>query len=170
MKKILMGLGVLIILIISLTAATCDYEESSTSKNNRTNENIAQKAITSTPVPQVEYFLERQTVAKWFQAWDQPDQISYVYVWMYGNPVGYYVVNGKPVSTRSYLTPEEQYYMNGAVLQTPSLDGTYGLDNIGWHFFDASGVAVAVEGPGASILFTNAKLPLSNFPDLTGKK
>jgi hypothetical protein len=58
--------------------------------------------------------------------------------------------------------------MNGAVLQTPSIDGTYGEDNVGWHFFDASGVAVAVEGVGATIIYTNAKLTL-NVPNLTSK-
>jgi hypothetical protein len=160
MKKALTALGLVMILVISLTAGACDYEESSTTKNNRTNERIAQTAIESVQVPRVEYFNERKVVAEWFTRWDNDKIISYVYVFIGGNPIGYYIVKGKPVSTRSYLTPEEAYYTNGAVLQTPSLDGTYGQDNVGWHFFTASGIAVAIEGEYASVLFTDKPLPL----------
>jgi hypothetical protein len=76
--------------------------------------------------------------------------------------LGYFVVDGKPISNRSYLNPEEAYYTNGAVLQTPSLDGTYGedLEGIrfktikGWHEFGGTNFSYIYSeqmNPGLSI-------------------
>jgi hypothetical protein len=167
MKKILF-LVMVTLSVFSFAEGNRDKTQSSTTKNSNTNEQIAQKAITAVDVPIVEFFNERKTVAKWFKTWDNDKIISYVYVFISGNPIGYYVVNGKPVSTRSYLTPEEYYYINGSTLSAPSLDGTWGTDNVGWHFFDSSGVAVAIEGNTAAVIFTNAPLPLK-VPNLTGE-
>jgi hypothetical protein len=169
-KKIAWLLGFLLVFSVLVFAeGSSDKRKTSTQVNNEKNEQVALLAQTAVDVPVVEFFLERKTVAKWFQTWDNDKVISYVYVFISGNPIGYYIVNGKPVSTRSYLTPEEKYYINGATLQTPSLDGTYGQDNVGWHFFDSSGVAVAIEGNTASIIYTNAPLPLK-VPNLTGNQ
>jgi hypothetical protein len=73
--------------------------------------------------------------------------------------IGYFVCDGKPASHRSYLEPEERYYANGATLQTPSLDGTYGSDQPGWVFFTSDGTAVSWQGGSANILFSDAPLP-----------
>jgi hypothetical protein len=87
---------------------------------------------------------------------------------MHGNCIGYYVVNGKPISSRSYLNSETTlrgYNGEPVLVEAIAPDGTYGEDNVGWHFFTAEGIAVAVEGIGASVLYTNQKLPL-NVPKL----
>jgi hypothetical protein len=172
-KSAIIVLLVGLMAVFSATAcfAEGNYEQSSTTQNAIANENIAKESIVQVPIPDMKYYLERKTVAKWFETWDQQNQISYVYVFMHGNAIGYYVCNGKPVSTRSYLTPEEAYYANGATLQTPSLDGTYGEDNVGWRFFavteSGAEIAVAVEGVGATVLYTNARIPIQ-VPNLAG--
>lgn len=133
----------------------------------------AQKAVNTVTIPNVSYFQERRTVAKWIQRWDKPNVATYVYLLSYGNIIGYYVADGKPASTRSYLMPEESVIddPNGSceagsvVLSTPDIDGTYGENNPGIRFFTAEGVAVEWGGSGASYLYSDAPLPI-NAPKL----
>lgn len=154
-----------LIIIMSLTAGACDVEESSTTKNQRANEKIAQASIDAVQVPSPQYFMERKSVAEWFRTWDKPDAISYLYIFNISGCIGYFVVDGKPISNKSYLTPEEAYYMNGAVLQTPSLDGTYGsdLEGIrfktvkGWHEFG---------GTNFSYIYSETPIPGLSIVDL----
>lgn len=153
MKKIF---GILI--LVSLFMA-CEEYESSTTKNSRSNEAIAQAALQEVAVPTPEYFLERKTVAEWFKNWDQPNKITYLYIFNYSGCIGYFVIDGKPISNMSYLTPEEQYYMNGAVLQTPSLDGTYGSDVTGIRFKDATGKWYEFGGTSFSYIYSDTSIP-----------
>lgn len=168
MKKIFMVL-VFILMFGSLFAmSSYDSEPTATQVSNENNEAIAQAAQRAYPTPMVDNFIERKTVSEWVERWDTPFIITYVYLFSFGNCIGYYVCDGKPASTQSYLEPEERYYMNGATLQTPSLDGTYGADQVGWIFFDHEGRAVSWQGQGASILFTDTPLPDSFGAKLLG--
>ena len=113
------------------------------------------------PIPEVAYFQEKRTIAKWASRWDKPNLPTYVYLISFGKVLGYYVADGKPSSTRSYLMPEEQMYSttNGpAVLGAPDIDGTYGDNNPGIRFFTAEGVAVEWAGDGASYLYSDAPI------------
>jgi hypothetical protein len=159
MKKVFGILMIMVILLISLTVGACDYEESSTTKNQRFNERIAQNAIDSVAVPVPQNYLERENVAAWFRNWDEPGKICYLYIFTQTGCIGYFVTDGKPISNRSYLTPEEAYYMNGAVLQTPSLDGTYGSDNEGIRFKDAKGKWYEFGGTNFSYIYSDSRIP-----------
>ena len=130
------------------------------------NEKIARQASKSIPVPSVMNFMERRTVARWTQKFDVPSITTYIYLISYGQFLGYYVTNGKPVSTRSYLLPEDTYYYHGATVQAVALDGTYGEDNPGIRFFTSDGTAVEWGGAGATYLYSTAPLPMKNVPQL----
>jgi hypothetical protein len=158
MKKICLTLAAVLVLFFTLTAETCGVEESSQTKNSRANERIAQSAIDSVAVPIPQYFLERENVAAWFKNWDQPGKITYLYIFTQQGCIGYFVCDGKPISNRSYLTPEEAYYMNGAVLQTPSLDGTYGEDLQGVRFKDAKGKWYEFGGTNFSYIYSDSRI------------
>jgi hypothetical protein len=158
MKKILVVFALIAVSIFCLTAATCEVEESSNTKNSRANERIAQTALDSVAVPIPQHFLERENVAAWFKNWDQPGKICYLYIFTQQGCIGYFVCDGKPISNQSYLTPEEAYYMNGAVLQTPSLDGTYGSDNTGIRFKDARGKWYEFGGTNFSYIYSDSKI------------
>jgi len=136
-----------------------EYKPSATEVSNKNNEAIAQQAQRAIPTPMVRNFIERKTVNEWVKRWDTPMIITYVYLFANNQCIGYFVCDGKPASSRSYLEPEERYYANGAVLQTPSLDGTYGSDQPGWVFFTSDGTAVSWQGGTANILFSDAPLP-----------
>ncbi len=158
MKKIVLLVAAALVLFFTLTAESCssNAREQATAKQN----NLAEVAITTTPIPNLSYFPERRTIARWAEAWDKPDIPTYVYLISFGKVIGYYVCNGKPASTKSYLTPEEQYYTNGATLSAPDIDGTYGDNNPGIRFFTASGIAVEWAGEGATYIYSNAILPM----------
>jgi hypothetical protein len=168
MKKFL----AVILMSVALLAISCEeYEPSSQTKNAMANEAIAQQAITAVTVPVPQYYLERKTVKAWFENWDQPNKISYVYIFVSGGAcIGYFVVDGKPISNRSYLTPEEGYYMSGAVLQTPSLDGTYGEDLPGIRFKDSSGVWHEFGGTAFSYHFSDWPVPSMSTTELKAVK
>ncbi len=162
-------------LIFGLTIVTgCDvnYEQPASVKTAETANNAMESAITATPIPTVTHFLERKTIAKWVETWDKPSLPCYVYLYSHGVCIGYYISNGKPASTQSYLIPEESYqrvrsadgYSNTLMTQAPDLDGTYGTNNPGIRFFTASGVAVEWAGAGATYLYSNAPIKTLNVP------
>jgi len=130
-------------------------------------------AMSQIPIPNVKYFVERATIARWIERWDKPAVTTYVYLVSYGQFIGYYVCNGKPASTKSYLTPEykQEYYGNGAVIQTqqPDLDGTLGDNCEGIRFFTAEGTAVEWGGSGACYIYSDQRLPV-NAPKLNFSK
>lgn len=174
MKKLIMIL--LAVLLIMVTSCNV-FTESESEKNKR--ETLAKntediystsvKANSTIPAPQLNFFVERDTLAKWAERWDKPSVVTYVYLFAYGNCIGYYVCNGKPAATTNYLVPEYQNISKGNYTyiqeQTMDLDGTYGANNPGIRFFTASGIAVEWAGQGASYLYSDAVLPL-NVPKL----
>ena len=153
MRKIF-SLMLLVILISAFTGCFEDGRDTA-EKYQKNMEITANDAV---QIPEVKYFPERKTIARWSDTWNLPGVISYVYLVSYGKILGYYVVDGKPASTRSYLLPEESYYANGAVLSNPDIDGTYGENNQGIRFFTAEGIASEWAGDGACYLYSNAPI------------
>jgi hypothetical protein len=156
MKKILMVLFLISVLLV-LCSYSCDSARSTIEEQQK---QMAIDSLTAVPIPIVKYFQEKKTIAEWAKRWDTPTIPTYVYLISYGKILGYYVCNGKPASTRSYIMPEESYYYEGAVLSNPDIDGTYGDNNPGIRFFTAEGVAVEWAGDGASYIYSDAPLPL----------
>ena len=127
-------------------------------------------AVMSIPVPTLSYFQERRTVEKWARFWDKPNLPTYVYVFMFDRCIGYFVSDGKPASTQSYLQPETQFVSRKLVgtyyveqQQAPDLDGTYGNNNPGIRFFTADGNPVEVGGSGVSYIYSAYPLNLSDI-------
>lgn len=132
-------------------------------------------ALDTIPIPEVSYFAERRTIAKWTERWDRPNIPTFVYVYSYGTCIGYFVADGKPASTRSYLMPEERTthgdlgeYGGDLLVSAPDIDGTYGDNNPGWRIFTAEGIAVGIEGAGVFLVYSDAPLNL-DVPELYKK-
>lgn len=145
--------------VIGLLFTSC-FSESARMKAERQAEANAKTAMTATPIPTISYFQERRTIAKWAERWDKPSVPCYVYILSYGTIVGYYISDGKPSSTQSYLFPEVAYYSSGAVLPTQDIDGTYGSNNPGIRFFTADGAAVEVGG-NIGYIYSDVPLPIN---------
>ena len=100
------------------------------------------------PPTMLEWSLERDNIDKRNQRWNDPNKISYIYLFEYGRLVGYYPIKGKVSSVNSKLTANQQVviadehsYSNGGaafaqgVVESPSMDGSYGTNGDGIFFF-----------------------------------
>ena len=132
--------------------------------------------MSSYPTPKVNNFLERKTVSEWVKRWDKPSILTYCYIFIGQNCIGYFITNGKPASSQSYLIPEDyvethqgQYGGGNVTRQAPDLDGTYGTNNAGYRFFLANGTAVECSGTMVSCVYADALLSI-NCPQITAIK
>jgi hypothetical protein len=169
--KVVAAALILGIIITTMVVSEGNREVNTNSNKEKAVEN-ERRSSNQVPVPSVQYFPERQTIARWSKEFDAPNITCYLYLVQSGQILGYYITNGKPASTQSYLTPEYGYedgYDLGegygvAQIQLPDVDGTYGNNSPGIRFFTASGIAVEWAGYGATYIFSTAKLPL-NVPE-----
>ena len=168
MKKIVIGI-LLALIVVTMSCGMGVSEPSGTTRNERAAQATANTSATVVPIPQIQHFPERQTIARWARTFDVPNITCYLYLISSGNIIGYYVTNGKPASTQSYLTPSMEYAANGSTAysnkELPDIDGTYGENPPGIRFFTASGIAVEFGGYGVTYLFSTQKLPI-NVPEL----
>jgi len=158
-----------LIVLLAIFLFGCDLETEG-KRANREAQNASMQAQVaaqaSISVPDISYFQERRTIAKWAKHWDRPSAACYVYLISFGNIIGYYISDGKPASNRSYITPVEQIYRSSGgsfqfTMEAPDIDGCYGDNNQGIRFFTASGIAVEWGGDGASYLYSDAPLKIN---------
>jgi len=157
MKKI-----IVVFAVVSVLFSSCFDEAYAARKKEQAGmKDTKVSAMAATPIPAITHFQERKTIAKWAERWDKPSVPCYVYIVSYGTILGYYVSDGKPSSTRSYLFPEWESYNGNFALPTSDIDGTYGENNPGIRFFTSSGIAVEWGGSGASYIYSDAPLKLN---------
>lgn len=165
MKKLLC-----LIAVIAIFFSSCGYVEASPSASVQQEQAQKQNltsAVTAYPTPSVQNFVERKTITEWTKRWDKPSVVTYCYVFIGSAPIGYFVTNGKPASTQSYLIPETvaEYHDLGEgygdmLVESPDLDGCYGANNPGYRFFLANGTAVECSGAMVSMIYSDAPLSL----------
>lgn len=164
-KTIIIFMTVLMAMVFS----GCDERQNPKARERAAQRMNLANAEASIPIPAISYHQERRTIAKWATRWDKPNLPCYVYLVSYGIIIGYYVTDGKPSSTQSYILPEFKHNYHGSggccLEPTADLDGTYGKNNPGIRFFTAEGTAVEWGGSGASYLYSDAPLPV-NAPKL----
>lgn len=144
------------------TQPTASREQSSAQKEN------LDSAVTAFPTPRVKNFVERKTITEWTKRWDKTSVVTYCYVFIGSTPIGYFVTNGKPASTQSYLIPESRCEdghdlgdsYGEMIVESPDLDGCYGSNNPGYRFFLANGTAVECSGTMVSMIYSDAPLNL----------
>jgi hypothetical protein len=159
MKKLLFILC-FVFMFLGCEISSAEKARQQANKDSTNAQLAAQSAVI---VPNLSYFQERRTIAKWAQHWDRPSAACYVYLISYGTIIGYYVSDGKPASTGSFLTPEyrREPGTSDATQQLPDVDGCYGTNNQGIRFFTASGIAVEWAGDGASYIYSDVPLKIS---------
>lgn len=156
-------------LIMSL--AGCPGPDS-TAKGVATQETNMERAIAEVPVPEITQFTTRETVARWIETANNPDQTHYVYVMLPGvGYMGYYVADSAPVNICTAMTPTQRPYSpnnsSWGLVSAPALDGVYyGGGSCGlWYFFDAeTGAKIEV---GGQMAFFTTNMPLAvDVPEL----
>lgn len=168
MKRIL---SLFIPLGLIMTLAGCP-EADSTAKGVQTQEDTMQRAIAEVPVPEVTQFTTRETVARWIETANNPDQTHYIYVMLPGvGFLGYYVADSAPVNICVTMTPAQRPYSKTnssyGMVNAPALDGVYynGGGCGMWYFFDAeTGAKIEV---GGQMAFFTTNMPLMvDIPEL----
>ena len=165
-----------LIAVIALCFTSCGYLEATPSASDQQSQAQKQNltsAVTAYPTPQVNNFVERKTITEWTKRWDKPSVVTYCYVFIGSAPIGYFVTNGKPASTQSYLIPETRVEgghdlgegYGDMIVEAPDLDGCYGANNPGYRFFLANGTAVECSGAMVSMIYSDAPLAL-NCPQI----
>lgn len=171
---------IVLIAVFATSFIACEIPPSINEQNHVTTKTAQDKnnanALSAYPVPMVNNFLERKTVSEWVKRWDKPSILTYCYIFIGQNCIGYFITNGKPASSQSYLIPEDyvetdrgQYGGGNVTRQAPDLDGTYGTNNAGYRFFLANGTAVECSGTMVSCVYADAPLSI-NCPQITAIK
>ena len=180
MRKLLIILTALCVL---MTLSACNqYPEGSTrDKGAAEQEAVMSRAQDAVPVPQVQNFLTRQSVAKWMKRMDKPNKIFYVYITGdNGNIVGYYTAQNRPTSSCTLMTPSDRiqqkllgegsdgqtvHWSKSHVVDAPALDGVYygSAQCAGVFFFDAATDAY-IEINGYHYMVTDQPLKVEAQP------
>lgn len=154
--------------IAAMALAGCN--EDTQAAGERAQEDVMQAASRAIPVPQVTQYPTRNTVARWIDSANDPDQTHYIYIMLPGvGYVGYYVADSAPVNICTSMTPPMRRVTstNGNVtLPSPALDGVYyGGGCEMWYFFDVETNA-KIEVGGQMAFFTSTTPLVIDAPRL----
>lgn len=127
MRKLLM-LGIMFLVGIILVG--CEAEETSTSKEREVRKGTYDYLVEKEPAEHMTNSKTRETINFWIETWNNPEQLAYVYLQnAEGKMIGYYALDGPPVSMCASLTPNYDTYhsSNGGytIAPAPSIDGVY---------------------------------------------
>lgn len=134
--KKLLGTSALVV-VLALTLTACNKK--STSTNATANESKIQQhgytqLATAQPAHSMDYSPTRDTINGWIDTWGKRGQLAFVYIRNdAGAPIGYYVLQGPPVTYCAALTPNYKLInpsnndSNGPDIPVPapSIDGVY---------------------------------------------
>lgn len=113
--------------IVALTA--CTEDSSSQSKERDTQQSNYDQLVANQPAGTMNFSPTRETINMWIETWGEPGKLAYVYlVSGDGDPIGYYVLEGLPVSYCASLTPTYRIEGDSAgnvLAPSPAMDGVY---------------------------------------------
>jgi hypothetical protein len=122
------------------------------------------------PAPTINYSNERANLIKRATTFNEPNKVSYIYLFTKaGTVAGFYPVKGKVSSISSYLVPDEQivkdpYTRALLTVQAPDIDGSYGTNGGGIFFYTTDNIYVEWNG---DYLLCDQPLKLATQPILT---
>ena len=109
------------------------------------------------PPPILNYSLQRTNLTRRLLLMNNPNRVSYIYLFsQMGTLVGFYVVKGAISSLNEHLTTQTQLVEGignnrsgprSQIVNSPSLDGTYGNNGTGIFFYTETGQYVQWNGP-----------------------
>lgn len=115
----------------------------------------------------------RETINFWTETWNNPEQLAYVYLQNAdGDMIGYYALDGPPVSMCASLTPNYDTVHSSSggytVVPTPGIDGVYRSAEDCSRYFgkDATSGAYVEFTVGMGINMLLYTEPLTNQPNV----
>lgn len=159
------------LIIVSIILVAC--EETSQDKEMEVQQNTYTDLVAKEPAKDMTNPKTRETINFWTETWNQKDQLAYVYLQnSNGDMIGYYVLDGPPVSMCASLTPnyDTKYSSNGGytVVPAPGIDGVYRSAEDCSRYFgkDATSGAYVEFTVGMGINMLLYTEPLTNHPNV----
>ncbi|HEY4032861.1 MAG TPA: hypothetical protein VGL94_02730 [Ktedonobacteraceae bacterium] len=132
------------------------------------------------PLPKMTDSLERKNLIKRAQTFNNPNKISYIYLYSFGKLIMYDTVKGKVSALNSSLTSSQQFVDSGGKqigdsnscigstdncyqLNAPSVDGSYGTNGQGIFYYNENGAYREWNG---QYILSDQPFNLTNQPDL----
>lgn len=170
MRSTLMKLAAVLLVAVVLTA--CESTESAQDKETDIQQNTYEKLSKKEPAIEMANPKTRETVNFFTETWNKEGQLAYVYLQnAEGKMIGYYVLDGPPVSMCTSLTPNFRVdsSANGKVVTpAPGTDGVYrsGGDCDRYYAKDATSGAYVEFTVGMGINMLLYTEPLTNHPNV----
>jgi len=125
------------------------------------------------PEPKLKDSLERANLAKYLRYWNNPDRLSYIYLFSRsGTVIDHYVIKGKVTYCRSKLTTRDQIIYTkyrgtpfASAIESPGLDGSYGPSEDAIFFFTTENPDVPIVWRG-DYLVSGVPMNISTKPVL----
>lgn len=151
MKKITTILLTVILSIGLLAGCETDKLGDNLQKSSKTISDNQTKLEKNQPAPQIDFSNERANLIKRATTFNQPNKLSYIYLFTKaGTVAGFYTVKGKVSNISSYLVPDQQIVdrmsSSAQVVQAPDIDGSYGGNGEGIFFYTADNMYVEWNG------------------------
>jgi len=160
--------------ILALGLAACDGEDSSTSAERTRQGESYDHLVANQPAKSMTYSPTRETINFWIDTWNEPGKLSYVYLQgANGDLLGYYILEGLPVSYCAMLTPNYKIHVganNSLAVPAPGMDGAYySGDQCNAYYGKDATTGAYVEytaGLGINVLLYDAPLPRQDVQPL----
>lgn len=133
--------------VIGASADSCDGQSSADkakSQEQSAQDRSYTTQVRAEPEHVMTYPMTRKTINFWIDTWNKPGQLAYVYLRnVNGDPVGYYVTRGLPVSYCVSLSPTEHVRDDDSgnlQIKDPSIDAAFysGGDCLRYYAQDAN--------------------------------
>lgn len=148
-------------------------EQSAIEQNQQRLDNIE-------PLPRMTDSLERKNLIKRAQTFNNPNKISYIYLYSFGKLIMYDTVKGKVSALDSSLTAQQQFVDSAGKqiggdnncigstdncyqLNAPAVDGSYGTNGQGIFYYNENGAYREWNG---QYILSDQPFTLTNQPDL----
>lgn len=128
-------IGLLMAGVFLFTSAEgCDGTDTSADKEGKSRDTSYNSLVAAEPAHSMSYSPTRKTINFWIDTWNKPGKLAYVYLQnANGDVLGYYVLEGPPVSQCTALTPTWQFVgtpdddsdVKDQRVPAPGVDGAY---------------------------------------------
>ena len=162
---------VLLVIVMSVLVA-CEFEEDAQKKETNIQQSTYEKLSEKEPAKEMTNPKTRETINFFTETWNVKGQLAYVYLQnSNGDMIGFYVLDGPPVSMCTSLTPNYRVDSgsNGKVVTpAPGTDGVfYGEGDCSRYYGKDASSGTYVEftvGMGINMLLYTE--PLTNHPNV----
>lgn len=170
MKKVL---ALVVAALLAFILAACSTQPEAQQKETETQQDNYAALVAKVPAHTMTNAVTRKTINFWIDTWNKPGQLAYVYLQNAdGDMIGYYVMDGPPVSMCTSLTPNYRIIdnSNGGLLSVPApgMDGVYysGGECNTYYGKDATTGAFIEYTVGMGINVLLYTQPLPNHPNV----